>query len=116
MHKVIVNGLEIFAFHGISDEEKKNGTLFIIDIEIEVDFSKAAYEDNLAYTIDYSRVCAIAEEQMKITSNLVEHAAQRIVNAIYQSFSGIKKVKICIQKTKPNIASKIFSAGVILEQ
>ncbi|CAG0994694.1 MAG: dihydroneopterin aldolase [Bacteroidetes bacterium] len=116
MHKVCVNGLEIFAFHGISEEEKKTGTTFILDIEIECNFTKAAYEDNLKYTIDYSQVCSIAEEQMKITSNVVEHVAQRIVNAIYQRFSDIKKVKIKIQKKNPPLNAKLFSVGVEIEQ
>ncbi|NUM51953.1 MAG: dihydroneopterin aldolase [Flavobacteriales bacterium] len=115
MHKVCVNGLEIFAFHGISEEEKKTGTTFLLDIVIECNFTKAAYEDNLNYTIDYSKVCSIAEEQMKITSNLVEHVAQRIVNAIYLSFSGIKKVKIKIQKKNPPLNFKLLSVGVEIE-
>jgi len=116
MHKVFVNGLEVFAFHGITDEEKKNGTNFVLDIFVETDFTKAAYEDNLKYTIDYAKVCEIAEEQMKITSNLLEHVAQRIVNAIYQSFEGVKKVSVKIQKQNPPLAYKLISVGVEIEQ
>jgi dihydroneopterin aldolase len=116
MHRVFVNGLEVFAFHGITDEEKHNGTKFVLYIVVETEFTKAAYEDNLKYTIDYSKVCEIAEEQMKLTSNLLEHVAQRIVNAIYQSFEGVKKVNVKIQKLSPPLEFKLFSVGVEVEQ
>ncbi len=116
MHKVFVKELKIFAYHGVEESERANGAYFLLDIEVETDFSKAAAEDNLHYTIDYGKLCRIAEEQMYIPSMLLEHVAQRIVNAIYASFSGIKKVRICLQKLNAPIQAEIFSAGVVIEK
>ena len=37
LDKVILKGLELFAFHGVNPEEKENGQRFVIDIAAEAD-------------------------------------------------------------------------------
>ena len=32
MDKIIVNGLKLYAYHGVNPEEKEDGQLFILDI------------------------------------------------------------------------------------
>ncbi|NBU47940.1 MAG: dihydroneopterin aldolase, partial [Flavobacteriales bacterium] len=56
MHKILVSGIKIYAFHGCLEEEAKIGSDYQVDVEINTDFSNAALTDNLAQTVDYVQV------------------------------------------------------------
>ena len=49
---VEVSGIEVFAYHGCMEEEARLGGKFIVDVEINTDFMKAAESDQLIDTID----------------------------------------------------------------
>ena len=52
--RIAVRGIEVFAHHGVFDQEKADGQLFSIDVEIDVDLAEAARSDALAATVDYA--------------------------------------------------------------
>ena len=60
MNKIIVEGINVFAYHGCLEEEAKVGTNYTIDVIMETDFSEAAEKDDLSKTIDYVTVFNIA--------------------------------------------------------
>ena len=51
MDKVILRGLEIFAYHGVNPEEKRDGQLFVLDITLFADLSQARKSDSLEDTV-----------------------------------------------------------------
>jgi len=68
-----VNGIRIYAHHGCLPEETKIGGNYIVDVELETDFLKAAKNDSLTDTIDYVIINKIVSEEMEIPSKLIEH-------------------------------------------
>ena len=84
MHKILVSGIKIYAFHGCLDEEAKIGSDYQVDVEINTDFSNAALTDNLSQTVDYVQVNKIVKEEMLIRSKVLEQVGQRILNRFHQ--------------------------------
>jgi len=44
---------KFFAHHGVFPEERRDGQIFVIDVEVEYDMASAALSDDVADAIDY---------------------------------------------------------------
>ena len=62
MEEIFIKELQVFGHHGVYENEKTNGQMFLIDCEIETEFSQAVASDNLAETVDYGNVCMFIKE------------------------------------------------------
>src|SRR5688572_21382358 len=102
-NSVEVSGIEVFAYHGCMEEEAKLGGKFIVDIEIDTDFMKAAESDQLIDTIDYARVREIVVEEMAIRSKLIEHVGYRILKRFRREFKNMNTARIKVRKINPPI-------------
>jgi dihydroneopterin aldolase len=77
-----LSGIEVFAHHGVFDHERSDGQLFVVDVDVEVDVSRAANTDALEDTLDYGALAlavrdAVAGEPL----NLLEALALRVLRA-----------------------------------
>lgn len=115
-HVVCVNGIRLYAHHGCLKEETAIGGHYIVDVEIETDFSQAATEDDLSKTIDYVQVNSIVKEEMATPSKLIEHVGKRIVNRLKLAFSTIQAVRVKITKLSPPINGDVQSVTIIIEE
>lgn len=43
--------LKIFAYHGVNEEEKLTGKIFVFDIDLFVNMTKACYSDDVNDTV-----------------------------------------------------------------
>lgn len=114
MAQLVLQNMEFYAHHGHFDEEQIIGGRFRVDLVIETDISKAAESDNLHDAVDYSKVYQAIKHEMDVPSKLLEHLAQRIVNAVYKVSTSINKVTVTISKMNPVIGGKIDRFSVIL--
>ncbi len=116
MSKILIENIKIYAYHGCLKEENVIGSDYLIDLEIDLDFSKASETDNLNYTVNYAEINNAIHEEMAIVSCLLEHVAQRIVNRILHDFSQVEKVKIKLSKVNPPMGGDVEKVSVILKQ
>ena len=112
MGKIKLEGLEFFAYHGFYKTEREVGRKFGVDIEVTVDFSKAAKDDSLHDTINYENVYRIVKEEMAVPVKLLEFLADKICTKILMSFHNIQDVHISIRKFNPPIGGICKSATV----
>ena len=56
MDTIYIKGLEIFAYHGVNPEEKRDGQVFLLDIAMVADLTKARESDSLDDTVNYAAV------------------------------------------------------------
>lgn len=112
---VEIEGLRIYAYHGVLDQERKVGNYFEITLRVEYPFSGALLSDNLEDTISYADLCAIIQRQMAIPSKLLEHVAGRIIESIKSSFPKIESGIIKITKITPPIEAQMKGASIIVE-
>lgn len=116
MHKIVVQGIKVYAYHGCLNEEAKIGGNYIVDVTMETDFSEAALTDDLNKTIDYVIVYDIVKKQMAIRSNLIEQVGQRIVNEIKKEFAALKGVEVTVSKLNPPMNGNVEKVSIIISE
>lgn len=111
-----VNGIRLYAHHGCLPEETKIGGNYIVDVELETDFLKAAKNDSLTDTIDYVIINKIVSEEMEIPSKLIEHVGYRIYQRIQKECNNINKLTIKITKICPPINGDVANVAIIISE
>ena len=114
MHKIILEGIRIYAYHGCLKEESKIGSNYIVDVTMETDFSEAAQTDNLNKTIDYVAVYNIVKTIMAIRSNLIEQVGQRIINELKKEFTALKRVEVKVSKLNPPMNGNVEKVSIVI--
>ncbi len=116
MHKILVQGINIYAYHGCLVEEGKIGCNYIVDVMMETDFTDAAKTDDLKKTIDYVIVYDIVKAQMAIRSKLIEQVGQRIVDALKKQFTSIQKLEVKVTKLNPPMNGNVERVSIIISE
>lgn len=114
MSVIRISDMEFYAFHGCFAEERKIGTHFKVDIALTVDTAKAQRTDDINDTVNYLSVYQVIKAQMKESSNLLEHVADRIAEAVLLEFAGVKVVELKVSKLNPPLGGKIGAVSVEL--
>lgn len=116
MGKIKVNGIKIYTNHGCLDEEKRIGSEYRVDIEIDADLSKSAETDELFDTVDYVHLNKIAREEMSVRSKLLEQVAQRMIDRIFKEITMVEYAKVSVSKINPPIGGNVQEVVIILEE
>jgi dihydroneopterin aldolase len=114
-HKIAVEGIKVYAYHGCLDEEAKIGGNYIVDVYMETDFTKAAHTDDLTRTIDYCAVYEIVKKEMAVRSKLIEQVAGRIHSTITKSFTAVTKTRVRLTKLSPPMNGNVEKVFVEID-
>lgn len=114
MHKIIVEGINLYAYHGCLEEEGKIGANYTVDVTMETDFTEAAQTDNLHQTIDYVIVYNIVKAEMAVRAKLLEHVGQRIVNQLKKQFALLTKVEVKVTKLNPPMNGNVNKVSIVI--
>jgi 7,8-dihydroneopterin aldolase/epimerase/oxygenase len=113
MDSILINGLEFYAYHGVSDAEQRVGHRYRIDATLEMDARRAGQTDALNDTVDYARV---AQRLIQIgTENqyrLLEALGTQMVEALFEEFPLIEAILLRVQKVCPPMNAVVASVGV----
>lgn len=115
MHKIHLEAIQLFAYHGCLPEEALIGSNYTIDVMMETDFTAAALADDLSQTIDYCVVFNIVKEEMAIRANLLENVAIRMVNRLKRELKDLNKVAITVTKLNPPMNGNVKGVSIIVE-
>ena len=114
--KIILTGIEIFGRHGCTIEEQKLGQKFYVDLELNLDLSKAGKSDSYEDTVDYAQVISLVEKIVSGTPRrLIETVAEELATKILSEFEKIDSLTLTLHKpnaplpmTYKDAAVKIF--------
>ncbi len=99
--RILLRGIRVHARHGVTDEERSRDQEFEVDLECGVDAAAAARTDELADTIDYSRLRSIAIRAVTEGSyRLLETVAERVAQAVLAELQP-RWVRVRITKLAP---------------
>lgn len=83
MDEITLTGLRASAFHGVLEEERRTGQIFMIDVTVYLPLADAARTDDLDRTIHYGE---LAEEIVSAVESdpvdLIETVAERVANVV----------------------------------
>jgi dihydroneopterin aldolase len=102
--EILLEGLEFYAHHGYYEEEQSLGNRFQVDLKILTPSPKEGYQERLSLTVDYVKVYALINVQMKIKFKLLETLGERIIQDIIEHFQMIENVEVTISKFNPPIS------------
>ena len=97
--KIRVIGAEIYARHGVGEEERTIGGRYSFDLEIEADISRAAASDHVEDTINYQEAYELARDILTGTNRrLLESLVAEISRALLARFPIATAVTVRLRK------------------
>jgi dihydroneopterin aldolase len=95
---VELHGLEVFGRHGVLEEEKLDGQVFLYDVELEVEEPAS---DRIEEAVDYRLVADCVREVSDSRSfDLIESLAAEIADAMIGRFHAAR-VRVRVRKPRP---------------
>jgi len=115
--QINIDGLEVFAHHGLLPEEREHGQLFRFDVRLTLTECLACTSDDINATVDYAAVIdrLVAAATMD-TYYLLEKLAAALAEVIISEFPVVDSVWIRVTKPSPPISHSVDSVSVSLER
>ncbi len=114
MNYLVIENMRYHAFHGVMSNENMIGGEYSVSFKIGYDFEKASLTDDIHAAIDYGYVYKLVEKEMKQSSQLIEHVAQRIQTSMLKNFPSIQSLETIVCKYNPPIEGVMDCAKIIL--
>ena len=115
MDVIKIDKLEIFAYHGVFQEEKDKGQKFYINASLFCDLKKAGMSDCLTDSTHYGEVCLQMQKSMTEKSyDLIERAAQKTAEDVLLHFPLVKSITLELCKPFAPIPMEFSSVSVTI--
>ncbi|QIB27407.1 dihydroneopterin aldolase [Caloranaerobacter azorensis] len=99
MDKIMLKGLNFYAYHGALKEENVIGQKFIIDLELFCDLKKAGETDDLSQSVNYAKVYEMVKGICENnTFKLIEALAENIAVKVLDEFKNVKEIVVRVKK------------------
>lgn len=114
--RIELRGLRVLGRHGALEGEQDAPQPFEVDLEVEADLDRAARDDDLTRTVDYSLVVETARQVVaEHRYQLLEALAGAIAQGVLEHPS-VDAVTVTVRKLRPPVAADLASAGVRLRR
>lgn len=114
--KIVLKGIEVFGYYGVSAVEREIGQKLQIDVECHADFTKACMTDSLEDTVNYERLYgSVMETVERNRFNLLETLADAICRATLERFR-LRSVKTTIRKLTLPFPNTLSHVEVVVER
>lgn len=112
LDRITIHGINVLGHHGVEEAERKVGHRLVIDVDLYLDLSRAAADDDIRETVNYEAVCNLVE---RVTAEeeflLIESLAAKIAEKVLEQFSP-GAVTVMVKKFNLPIATGVGSVGV----
>jgi dihydroneopterin aldolase len=114
---IVLADMAFFGRHGVGDEERSAEQEIDVDVELEADLARAGASDELADTVNYSRVFDVCRDIVENRSfKLLEAIAEAIAGRVLTDFPGVDGVVVRVRKPGVPIDGRLEYAGVSIER
>lgn len=115
-HRIGLEGLEFFAYHGFYEAERSVGNRYLVNLEVGTVFTEAAVEDSLSQTINYEQIYALVQQEMLKPSHLLENVVHRLAEEIFTTYAEVSDIRVELKKFNPPLGGICKSAYVVLQE
>ena len=99
MDCLYIEDLEVFANHGMFEEEANLGQKFVVSVKFFFDSSLAGRNDDLKQSVNYADVCADITGWMKTNRcRLIETVAERLAEKLLKDLAIVRKLEVTVKK------------------
>jgi dihydroneopterin aldolase len=111
-----LRGVELFAYHGVLEEERRTGQLFLVDLELEPLDAVAATSDLIEDAVDYRDVVTVVRSVSDATAyRLLEAFATAIAEALLERLP-LRRVAVRVRKPDVALGVPVEHAAVRVER
>lgn len=104
MDKIIIQGLRLYAYHGVNPEEKIDGQMFFLDIACALSLCVPCATDCVDDTVSYAKILKTARSAfLSQKFDLLETAAETVAKSVLDAFSAIKEITVRVRKPEAPI-------------
>ncbi len=109
-------GLELHGYHGVLEEERRDGQRFLVDVEVEPEEATAGETDRLADAVDYRRVVAVVQSVFEATPyQLLEALATAIADELVHLLP-VQRARVRVRKPAVQLAVPVEHSAVVVER
>ncbi|MBQ8327686.1 MAG: 2-amino-4-hydroxy-6-hydroxymethyldihydropteridine diphosphokinase [Lachnospiraceae bacterium] len=113
MDSIFIDGLRIYAYHGVFEEEKKEGQLFLVSARLFGDLQEAGKTDDLTKSTHYGEVSELIEELFtKKSYDLIETVAEKCASGILKKSPHVREVELTVFKPEAPISVPFENVSV----
>lgn len=113
MDEIIIENLQVYAHHGVYEEENEQGQNFYVNAVLYTNTAKAGKDDNLELSTDYGKVCRFIHKLISNkVYNLIETVAEKTAEAVLLEFPLVKGITLEIRKPEAPIGLEFQSVSV----
>lgn len=103
MDRIELRGMSFQGRHGVRAAEREEAQEFRVDLEVDADLGRAARSDELADTVDYTKLRRIARQVIEgPPASLLETLATRIAEQVLD-VPGVTSVSVRVAKRPPSM-------------
>jgi 7,8-dihydroneopterin aldolase/epimerase/oxygenase len=111
-----LQGIELHAFHGVLDDERREGQRFLVDLELEPVDTTAASTDRIEDAVDYRDVvAAVMEVSDGHAYHLLEALATALADALVARFP-LRRARVRVRKPDVVLPRPVEHAAVVVER
>ena len=115
--EIVIEQLEVYAYHGVLQEEKEKGQKFFVNCILKTQTREAGLADNLKFSTHYGEVCkSIVTTMTSHKVDLIETIAEEVAGTILMEYPLVKSLTLEIQKPQAPIPYPFGSVSVKIER
>ena len=109
---ISLRNVRFHAFHGVMPQERRVGGDFLVNLRVGYPLEQAVQSDEVGDTLNYATLYEVVKTEMMQPSNLLEHVAGRIAEAIAERFPQVTSIDLALTKQNPPMGADCDGAGV----
>lgn len=117
MDTIALDGIEVWAHHGVLEHEAELGQRYLVDLTVHVDLRDAAASDDLAATVDYGALATLVARIFgEPRARLVETVTSRVADAVLDHDERIAAVDVTVHKPSAPLTVPVRDVRVQLHR
>ena len=109
---ISLRNVRFHAFRGVMPQERRVGGDFLVSLRVGYPLEQAMQDDEVGDTLNYATLYEVVKTEMMQPSNLLEHVAGRIAEAIAERFPQVTSIDLALTKQNPPMGADCDGAGV----
>ncbi len=113
MDKIFIENLEVFAHHGVYQEEQRLGQKFVLSVTLYTNTRTAGYTDDLNKTMNYGAIARqVTQIVQAVNHQLLEKVAEEVAEVLLLTNPLLKKVTVKVKKPWAPVGLPLDTVGV----
>lgn len=116
MDEIALTGVRAYGYHGVFEDERREGQEFVVDVTLYLSTAEAAETDDVVDTVHYGEV---AERIVELVGgeplNLIEGVAARVADDLL-SYDLVQTVAVTVHKPQAPITVPFSDVSVTIRR